>query len=134
MANFYNRIDEYNDNKVAYVWDDGENINMVVCDNMSDFLSLYGHDYKDKGVFYTAKVYTPMFADKVIMSSKDFNRLAETYHRTTGIRAYRAIYAEIAVAKVLHGKHRNPMALHKFGDVIAKGIKYEVKFGKEVTI
>ena len=131
--NMYERIDTYKDNKIAYLWDDGENINLIVCDTMSDFLSLYGHHYRDRFMFYTAGIYAPMFADIVVMPSKEFNRKAEDYYRKTKKRAYRALYAEIVAAKALNGRHITPAAPHGLGDIIANGERYEVKFGPEIT-
>lgn len=134
MANIYDKIAEYKDNKVIHVYDTGSIVIASIYDNMTQFIDLSMIDYKNNGSFYSVKVYEPIVINMVLMSSKEFNRLSESYYRRTGIRAYRAIYAEIAVAKALHGKHNNPMAVHGMGDVVAGGIHYEVKFGTEITL
>lgn len=134
MANIYDKIAEYKDNKVAQVWDNGHTVILSIYDNMEEFINLSMIDYRETGSFYSVKVEEPLVINKVLMTSKEFKRLSENYYRRTKARAYKAIYAEIIVAKALHGKHNNPYAVHGMGDVVANGIRYEVKYGKEITL
>ena len=134
MANIYDKIAEYKDNKVVHVYDTGSVVIMSIYDNMKQFIDLSMINYRETGSFYSVKVYEPIVINEILMSSKEFKRLSESYYRRTRARAYKAIYAEIIVARTLHGKHNNPYAVHSMGDVVANGIRYEVKFGTEITL
>lgn len=131
-----NIIKAYKNNKVAHVYTLKDKVFMDIYDSMKMFVENATIRYNDTLGCYTAKINGNGNAVKTYMvgDKAEFLKAAKAYGRKYHHHCYRAIYAEVAAAKVLEGRHNTPNTPHGRGDVVTKYARYEVKFGSEVTL
>lgn len=135
-----NSIKEYGNNKVIHIFLDGENVVYQIYDSMLEFY-LFGTSsmkYSKKMKCFIAKTKTNtssvLHNTNTLCKTTEFLRKARIYKNRYKHNCYKALYAEIAIANKLNGRHNKVNTKHGKGDVVVNGIRYEVKFGNEVTI
>lgn len=131
-------IGTYGNNEVIHVYITKGEVWYKVYSNMTSFL-IFGTtniNYNDTLECHVAKTTTNSNIHRVyrLCSLEDFMKGAKRYKARYHHNCYKALYAEVIMSKHFNGKHNRVNTEHSKGDFTANGKRYEVKFGREVTL